>query len=392
MDYNSYFLSATEYAHLKGISKMQVIRQIRSGLVSAQRVGNRWLISSASSLDSQINLTKTTSLQVWAKLVKAHLGLDLDIERSKDRELIYAQLHSLGLPHQRSFSLSPEESLTKEKFTTAVKRIGFPYWISAVPNPNYSYLDRQTKLGLYEINTGWKFIDRLPEVSKYKIIISQYPENTQFGGTLFISATGHGLAEFVTGDRHYLMTRGFTATDPLLFDSNHIVKYSSTVPSHYQDHIFQFTKNIPGHFEFCLGTIDHHTDIIFFDYSHDHHYATNIDPIWKPLLSAKSGLTASAGQASGTCLVVHHQNYDISPSTSSKYILISDTLIPEMVPLLKSAQAVVTDLGGVTSHPSIVLRELKIPTIVGTINATSQFSTGQKVKVNATLGKITLLS
>lgn len=385
---SGYLLSATQYAKQKGISKMQVIRQIRSGLISAQKVGNNWLIF-AEATSNQTNLTKTTSLQVWAKLVKLHLGKQLDIERSKDREIIYSRINSLGLPHQRSLSIPQGNFPTLAEFTSLVKRLGFPYWISAVPDPSIGYLDRQSKLDLSDINSGWEFINSLSESDKYKINVSQYGQNVLFGGTLLISKTGHGLAEFVTGDRHYLMTRGFTLTDPLLFNSKGISKYSNTIINTYQDELFNLTKGLSGHFEFSYGTLDHHPQLYFFDYSQDHPYTTDIDPIWKPSLATNGhGLPCSPGLVTGPCLVVHHQDFSIFKPTDSKYVLISDTLTPEMVPLLKSAQAVVLDLGGVTSHPSIVLRELGIPTIVGAIDATNHFITGQKVKVNTTLGKI----
>ena len=61
---------------------------------------------------------------------------------------------------------------------------------------------------------------------------------------------------------------------------------------------------------------------------------------------------------------------------------------PDMVPYMKKASAIVTDEGGITSHAAIVSRELGIPCIVGTGNATSVLRDGQIVTVDAVHGKV----
>ena len=64
---------------------------------------------------------------------------------------------------------------------------------------------------------------------------------------------------------------------------------------------------------------------------------------------------------------------------------------PDYMVAVKKAAAIVTDEGGVTCHAAIVSRELKIPCIVGTKNATKALKTGDLVEVDADNGVVRLL-
>ncbi len=67
-------------------------------------------------------------------------------------------------------------------------------------------------------------------------------------------------------------------------------------------------------------------------------------------------------------------------------ILVTDMTNPDFVPFMKIAGAIVTDKGGVTSHAAIVSRELSIPCIVGTENATKVMQTGKEYTVDSRNG------
>ena len=69
-------------------------------------------------------------------------------------------------------------------------------------------------------------------------------------------------------------------------------------------------------------------------------------------------------------------------------ILIAAMTRPEYVPLMKKAKAVITDEGGVTSHAAIVSRELGIPCVIGTKDATKFFKTGDTVVIDLEEGEI----
>jgi pyruvate, water dikinase len=61
---------------------------------------------------------------------------------------------------------------------------------------------------------------------------------------------------------------------------------------------------------------------------------------------------------------------------------------PDWVPAMRRASALITDGGGVTCHAAIVSRELQLPCVVGTSNATSSLRTGQEVTVDGRTGKV----
>ena len=69
-------------------------------------------------------------------------------------------------------------------------------------------------------------------------------------------------------------------------------------------------------------------------------------------------------------------------------ILVTKMTSPDFVPAMKKAGAIVTDFGGSTSHAAIVSRELGIPCIVGTNEATKKLSEGMKITVDAIRGII----
>lgn len=62
-------------------------------------------------------------------------------------------------------------------------------------------------------------------------------------------------------------------------------------------------------------------------------------------------------------------------------VLVTDITDPDWEPIMKKAAAIITNRGGRTSHAAIVARELGIPAIVGTMEATRLLATGQPVTV-----------
>ncbi len=68
-------------------------------------------------------------------------------------------------------------------------------------------------------------------------------------------------------------------------------------------------------------------------------------------------------------------------------ILVADTTSPDWEPIMKKASAIVTNSGGRTCHAAIVCRELGIPAIIGTRNATDILSDGQEITVSCSEGE-----
>lgn len=67
-------------------------------------------------------------------------------------------------------------------------------------------------------------------------------------------------------------------------------------------------------------------------------------------------------------------------------VLVTETTDPDWVPIMKRATAIVTDHGGRTSHAAIVSRELGLPAVVGTGNATELLHDEQEVTVSCAEG------
>ncbi len=99
------------------------------------------------------------------------------------------------------------------------------------------------------------------------------------------------------------------------------------------------------------------------------------------------GLAASPGIAYGTakvCLTVE----DAKKLMKEGDILVTRMTDPDWVPYMRLASAIVTDEGGMTAHAAIVSRELGIPCIVGTRDATEKMATGKDYTVDARAGVV----
>lgn len=69
-------------------------------------------------------------------------------------------------------------------------------------------------------------------------------------------------------------------------------------------------------------------------------------------------------------------------------VLVAAMTAPDWVPLMRRAAAIVTDSGGMTCHAAIVSRELGIPCVVGTSNATTSLLDGDIVTVDSGRGLV----
>lgn len=67
-------------------------------------------------------------------------------------------------------------------------------------------------------------------------------------------------------------------------------------------------------------------------------------------------------------------------------ILVADTTTPDWEPVMKTAAAIVTNRGGRTCHASIIARELGIPAVVGTGDATTSVPDGAVATVSCAEG------
>jgi pyruvate,water dikinase len=68
-------------------------------------------------------------------------------------------------------------------------------------------------------------------------------------------------------------------------------------------------------------------------------------------------------------------------------VLVTRITDPDWEPIMKRAAAIVTDHGGRTSHAAIVSRELGVPAVVGSGDATAKLTAGQQVTVSCAEGE-----
>ncbi len=99
-----------------------------------------------------------------------------------------------------------------------------------------------------------------------------------------------------------------------------------------------------------------------------------------------SGISASPGRAAGPVRIIPEASQ--IDRVSKGDVLVAEMTTPDFVPAMKRAVAIVTDHGGRTAHAAIVSRELGIPCVVGTGQATSTLVEGQVVTVNGSQGKV----
>lgn len=98
------------------------------------------------------------------------------------------------------------------------------------------------------------------------------------------------------------------------------------------------------------------------------------------------GAPASPAIGSGKVVIIH------SPKELFKVkagdVLVTEMTNPDYVPAMKRAVAIVTDMGGRTSHAAIVSRELGIACVVGTGKATKKLKDGMIVTVDGANGAV----
>jgi pyruvate,water dikinase len=98
------------------------------------------------------------------------------------------------------------------------------------------------------------------------------------------------------------------------------------------------------------------------------------------------GVAASAGRVTGRVRVIRDETE--LPRLEAGEILVCPSTHSSWAVVFARAQALVTDHGGMLSHPAIVAREYGIPAVVGTHRATSSLVDGQVVTVDGSTGRV----
>jgi phosphohistidine swiveling domain-containing protein len=101
------------------------------------------------------------------------------------------------------------------------------------------------------------------------------------------------------------------------------------------------------------------------------------------------GTVASKGKVTAKVRVLLHAK-DCHKLKKGE-VLVTFMTSPDFMPAIIKCSAIITNLGGITSHAAIISRELGKPCIIGTKNATQVIKTGDLVEVDANQGKVRLI-
>jgi phosphohistidine swiveling domain-containing protein len=104
--------------------------------------------------------------------------------------------------------------------------------------------------------------------------------------------------------------------------------------------------------------------------------------------SVLSGFAVSPGKVTAPASVI------LSPADFGQMqpgtVLVCPTTTPAWTPLFSQSRALVTDIGGILAHGSIVVREYGIPAVMGTGIATRRIRSGQVLTVDGDTDTVTL--
>jgi pyruvate, water dikinase len=98
------------------------------------------------------------------------------------------------------------------------------------------------------------------------------------------------------------------------------------------------------------------------------------------------GFGASPGVAAGVARLL--RSAEEMERLKPGEVLLTSMTTPDMVPAMSRAGAIVTDEGGMTCHAAIVSRELGVPCVVGTREATKLIPDGAEVTVDGKTGSV----
>src|SRR5688572_6381454 len=101
-----------------------------------------------------------------------------------------------------------------------------------------------------------------------------------------------------------------------------------------------------------------------------------------------AGSPVSPGVAEGIVHIIFNPHESqLAPGE----ILVCPATDPAWTPLFMSAGGLITEIGGMMTHGSVVAREYGIPAVVGVHQATMRLKTGQRIRIDGTAGKIVII-
>lgn len=252
------------------------------------------------------------------------------------------------------------------------------------------------------------FLDQKINADKYRAEYVPHADNYEWSTIIIVNK--HGFQGEIIRGGHYQLTQGFfDSGEPIVFRYDfktwnlskddpealahikHIAKLLRVKNAKIRQ---QIQEKLGGEFahDYLLGYFETTSSkegglwVVDYNQSIGKMYDDMVFRTTKTR-AVVSGQTGCAGTAKGKAVIVDPDNIDVEFPTGA--ILVCNVTTPDFVPLMKKAAAIVTDQGGILSHAAIVARELKVPCIVGTGNATKVLKLGQQLFVDASNGVVT---
>jgi phosphohistidine swiveling domain-containing protein len=345
------------------------------------------------------------------------------------------------IQHKDAAMLRAEDGSKRPRLGVVHDIIGLPYdkpeYFDAVDidskNPRFSQIlnDRGDELCAFRLvptnsslpklrNRGksikeayaW-FLEQHIPLKDYKVEIVPHNEECIWA-TIFIVNQRGIFGEIINGG-HHILTQGFhKEAKPCVFtydfkdwkivpENDDALTYLKSIVQLLlvkdEDKQAQLRNSLQADFEhnYIKGyfeTTYSNAGTWFIDYSQK--LGDLYDDVWPDLLNSATGLLAAgntgcSGRATGPVRIVsvtdlHDTAFVFNPGS----ILVCEVTSPDYVPFMQKAAAIVTDQGGILSHAAIVARELGIPCIVGSDNATKVLTNNQIIEVDADKATVTI--
>lgn len=344
--------------------------------------------------------------ELWklAEKVKASKQLRTVFEQNSPEEL---EEMLATTPEGDGFMIDFRRVLEKYGYKTANSRVlTDETWIE---NPSILF----ATIGSY-VKNDYNFNERYQRnvetrKEKYKAILQRIPE-----GILkdrFIQYYQWALAASnIDDDHHFYMDEMFTAKIRLLLlhvgdflVANHVLMERNDIFYLYMDELQDVLKHPQSLLELIIKRQEEHreneqknmpatfgtppkyvaSDII----SERASEMTETNEVSTETQTLK-GSAGSKGKHTGMVKVIHGQE-DFAKLEEGD-VLVAKTTTPPWTVLFSRAGAIITNVGGILSHPGITAREYHVPAVLGTKNGTTVLKDGDRVTVDGTAGVITI--
>ena len=342
-------------------------------------------------------LTTPTKPSVFQEEMFELLDIVNQIKNRKEQANIFRSNISVG---RLLMMIDPDIFATIVKHTNKWKFIGYHGYGKRKPLDLEYFLSRikQILKGSVNFRDKKEFMDYIDDIKiKQDSIINDLGiDNTH--RELFYIYSEIGLAKLY---RRYTQLLNFYYLDKLLFQiAVRMNIKESIIRNLLPEEIIRLINNrleisteIINRLNFSLYLIDGSDEFLIGGESAKelHRYFINMLDTRVYESNKLRGIIASPGFAKGTCKIIRRPEDGIIKGFKKGDILVSESTDPDLIDLIKISNGVLTQQGGVTSHASIICRELGKPAIIGIEDLLERINDGDEVIIDANIGVVTII-